>query len=162
MSLIPFAPFICGKKLAMRLRTHGYLASFGGITRIRFKGSSDFSRTSQPGGSPALSFSGENKTRLNEVNIAGAITGRRCQPRKPSGFTEPRGRKPERTSRTPYKRGELQARIIPRVLRLFLPLCWCGKWRAIDRSPVSKRIRRCRSRTYPFHPPSHRASPYRS
>ena len=45
----------------------------------------------------------------------------------------------------------------------FLPLLyWYGKWRAIDRSRVSKRIRRCRRRTYPFHPLCLRPSPYRS
>ena len=49
---------------------HRTLAPFGGITRIRFKGSSDV-RTSQPCGSPALQF--QNKTgtaQVNGVNLA--------------------------------------------------------------------------------------------
>ena len=67
-----------------------------------------------------------------------------------------------RFTETPYKGRSFSQSSIRQVYQLFLPLYWCGKWRATDRSPVSKRSRRCRSRTYPFHPPSHRSSPYRS
>src|SRR5213080_5170741 len=72
---------------------------------------------------PRIFFLGQDKTRPSEVNnvricsapVSGAILG--------------------------VSRNALQARknagenFIPRVSRLFLPLYWCGKWRAIDRSP---------------------------
>jgi hypothetical protein len=48
---------------------HRTLAPFGGITRIRFKGSSNW--TSQPLRLPRIFFLGQNKTRICEVNMPG-------------------------------------------------------------------------------------------
>jgi hypothetical protein len=48
------------------------LAPFGGITRIKFKGSSHY-RTSQPLGSPALLF--QNRTTPGEVNATKNCSG---------------------------------------------------------------------------------------
>ena len=64
---------------------HRTLAPFVGITRIRFKGSSNW--TSQPSRLPSIFFLGQNKTGLREVNNVN-IVGRLCQPRKLSGFTK--------------------------------------------------------------------------
>jgi hypothetical protein len=134
------------------------LASFGGITRIRFKGSpAQFCRRllrpneqsakleldSQPGGSPALTF--ENKTRAQQVNkLRGYrlafIVGRLCQ--TPTKW---------RLVQTPYKLPTIfaiqssgsnvsvdYALLLPPVLR------WCERSGAIRRPSFARPTPRCR------------------
>ena len=52
---------------------HRTLAPFGGITRIRFKGSSDF-RTSQPLRLPRINYV-QNRTTRGEVNAGRIVAG---------------------------------------------------------------------------------------
>jgi hypothetical protein len=56
---------------------HRTLAPFGGITRIRFKGSPAFARLSAKR-LPRTFFLGQNKTGINEVNAACATHSVRC------------------------------------------------------------------------------------
>ena len=53
-----FTSFRMTHKKSHARKTHGFelLAPFGGITRIRFKGSSEFRRTSQPLAPPLFDF----------------------------------------------------------------------------------------------------------
>ena len=93
MSLAPLAPFILSillilseiKKPCAEIAWPS-LAPFGGITRIRFKGF--VSTTSQPSGSPALSFS----VRIRPTRAKSMVGTSRCDVAKlltriyPEGF----------------------------------------------------------------------------
>src|SRR6266576_6160345 len=54
---------------------HQTLAPFGGITRIRFKGSPASHRTLSHRGSPAVVLLAQNRTRICEVNVSGPRKG---------------------------------------------------------------------------------------
>jgi hypothetical protein len=136
---------VCKKKPCAERRMAD-LASFGGITRIRFKGSPippSLNRTLSHSAPPHLIL-GQNKTETTEVNARYPVRPDRALPSKLPG-------------------GLVAAAILSSAPRSQLPLlCSYEKWRAIGHSPISKRTRRCRCRTYPFHPLCPRPSPYRS
>jgi hypothetical protein len=124
---------------------------FGGITRIRFKGSPAHSRepcwTLSHCGSPALSFSlriRPTRAKSTTSKIAGRGYGRSTNPQCNCDSGAKRF-------------GNVVSR--QAAIGLLPALCWCGKWPSTSHSPVSKRFRHYRYRTYPCHRRCLRFSP---
>src|SRR6476660_217909 len=119
---------------------HRTLAPFDGITRIRFKGSSNW--TSQPLRLPPHFYLVENKTPLREVNER-----QNC---RPSVMDVPANLECNCDSADETFRNAISHQP---AIGLPPPSRSYGKWQAIDRSPVSRRTRRCNCRRRPYHPP---------
>ena len=125
---------------------HRTLAPFGGITRIRFKGSSNW--TSQPSRLPRYI---ESRIRPELVKSTdrncGASVSNALQITCTSELT-----RSNRLDRQP----QLTARSAFPVSRS------CGKWPSIFHSPVSTRFRHYKHQTYPYRRKCLPASPGRS